>query len=203
MQPFNEFFRVFTSNLLKYIEFGEQAEGSSSFRVPDAIIAVSIKGFDPFPLISPCRVMVYPREEMLASYAHFFVERAKDLRGEEPRSEGFTPLSIVKRLLADFAYVDRESLCVLFREKPPFSTGEVKSWASLFIIPPPAKEAKAHLVHGQLVMLSREDHYFRYCEALKSLSPASPETAGEADNERELFFGRFILKKIGKISLTD
>ncbi|NIO17619.1 MAG: hypothetical protein GTN70_11675, partial [Deltaproteobacteria bacterium] len=64
---------------MKSIDIGDTGDALRPFRIPEAVFAVGPESPDPLRPIFPCRVMVFPKEEMLASYIHFFVERSKDI----------------------------------------------------------------------------------------------------------------------------
>ncbi len=203
MHPFDVFFRKFTDNLLKSIDIGDTGEALRPFRIPEAALAVGPESPDPLHPIFPCRVMVFPKEEMLAAYIHFFVERGRDLRGEEGPPGSLTPLSIVKRLLEDFDYIDREHLCLLFDETPPHFERDVPAQETFLIIPHSPHSARPCPVRGKPVMLSRDDHHFRYGEALAALSRPSLVSGPKSGEKRSTVFCRFMLKEIGKKDMYD
>lgn len=196
MLPFEEFFQAFTSNLLEYIDNVSFSVKARAFQMPGGIIASHPIIPEPLPLLQTCRVMVFPREEMLPSYVHFFIERAKDLRRGNAEPDARTPLSIVRRLLADYDYVDRENLCLLVSPGAACPPPQGKVSAALIILPGAATQGSSYRGEGTFTPLIPEDPLCKYGEALTDLFLSLPAVGKRHEKKGYPLPGKLSLKCI-------
>lgn len=188
MPPFEGFFQPFVSNMLEYADDITFSRGSPTFQFPRGVIAALKNGGDPFPLLLSCRVMVFPREEMLASYVHFFVERAKDQNGNRGEPGALTPLLIVKRLLQDYEYIDGERLFIIVPSGKHLIPLPQEPAVSLVILPGAATRGASYTARGTFTELTPGDISFDYGRALVNLFPQRDVVwKGTAETGHSLF----------------